>query len=472
MELDHRTRRPAPDLVVGGAPMRVLRLGPAGSGALDALARGLPAGAVRGGRRLARTLADAGIAHPRPPLAVLHPGEVAVVIPVRDRPEGLAATLAGLHCPSEVEVIVVDDGSLDPAAIAATARGSETQARLLRHEVPAGPAAARNTGWRATGAATVVFIDADCAADPGWLQRLMGHFDDPALGAVAPRITSESSPPALRRPLRVAAGAGRSRLARYESARSPLDLGPHPAPVYPGSRVPYVPTAALAVRRDALDRLGGFDEVMRVGEDVDLVWRLAGLGWRVRYDPAVTVTHPPRTTFAAWLRQRFDYGTSAGPLAARHGDAMAPLSLGWPGAAAWAVGFALGPLAGLVGAAAGIAGSARRIVDRSAVPPVVAARMAGVGHLWAGRAMSEALRRPWWPAAALGLWALPPGPRRRLAAGLIAPLIVDWRSAGRPVDLATWVGLRLADDVAYGTGVIVGSLRARTWKALAPRLLA
>lgn len=471
MTLDHRTRRPAPDLVVGGAPTRVLRLGPAGARALDALARGLPAGAARGGRRLARTLADAGIAHPHPPLAVLHAGEVAVVIPVRDRPEGLAATLAGLHCPSKVEVIVVDDGSLDPAAIAAAARGSEPPARLLRHEVPAGPAAARNTGWRATGAATVVFIDADCVADAGWLQRLLGHFDDPALGAVAPRITSEDPPPVPRRPPTCAA-RGRGRLARYESARSPLDLGSHPAPVYPGSRVPYVPTAALAVRRAALDRLGGFDEVMRVGEDVDLVWRLAGLGWRLRYDPSVTVTHPPRTTFAAWLRQRFDYGTSAGPLAARHGDAMAPVRLGWPGAAAWAAGFALGPLAGLVAAPAGVGGSARRIVDRSGVPLGVAVRMAGVGHMWAGRALSEALRRPWWPATALALFALPPGPRRRLAACLIAPLIVDWHSAGRPVDLATWVGLRLADDVAYGTGVIVGSLRARTWKALAPRLLA
>lgn len=468
MTLDHRTRRPAPDLVVGGAPVRVLRLGPGGAGAVDALARGLPAGAVTGGRRLARRLADAGIAHPRPHPATLHRGDVAVVIPVRDRPAGLAATLAGLRCPDGVEIIVVDDGSVDRAAIAAAVRGAGIPARLLRHQVAAGPAAARNTGWRATSAATVAFIDADCIPGPGWLQHLVGHFDDPALGAVAPRITSRDATSQSRRRV---AGARRGRLARYESARSPLDLGSHPSPVNPGSRVPYVPTAALAVRRDALDRLGGFDERMRVGEDVDLVWRLAGLGWRVRYDPTVAVAHPARTTTTAWLRQRFDYGTSAGPLAVRHGGAVAPAILRWPAAGTWVAGCALGPLAGLAAAAASNWGSASRIVRRSGLPPGVAARMAVDGHLWAGRALSEALRRPWWPAAIVALWALPPVRRRRLAAGLIVPLIIEWQAAGRPVDLASWVGMRVADDVAYGTGVIVGSLRARTWDALVPRLL-
>ena len=60
------------------------------------------------------------------------------------------------------------------------------------------------------------------------------------------------------------------------------------------TRVAYVPTAALLVRRAALG--DGFDESLRNGEDVDLVWRLIEAGWRVRYEPAVqvgTASPPP-----------------------------------------------------------------------------------------------------------------------------------------------------------------------------------
>ena len=77
----------------------------------------------------------------------------------------------------------------------------------------------------------------------------------------------------------------------------------------PGSRVSYVPTAALLVRRSALDSVaiddaaipapghlagpgplssrGVFDPALRYGEDVDLIWRLHDAGWRVRYEPSV-----------------------------------------------------------------------------------------------------------------------------------------------------------------------------------------
>ncbi len=87
----------------------------------------------------------------------------------------------------------------------------------------------------------------------------------------------------------------------------------------PGTAVSYVPTAALAVRTQALLQADGFDEALRFGEDVDLVWRLAKRGGRIRYEPSVSVTHPTRKSAAAWLRQRFQYGRSASALASRHG---------------------------------------------------------------------------------------------------------------------------------------------------------
>src|SRR6202042_198602 len=110
---------------------------------------------------------------------------------------------------------------------------------------------------------------------------------------------------------------------------SVLDLGDRAARVAPMTRVAYVPTAALLVRRAALG--GGFDESLRYGEDVDLVWRLIEAGWRVRYDPGVRVGHAEPPSRPELLRRRFQHGRSAAPLPRRHPGAVAPLVLQpWP----------------------------------------------------------------------------------------------------------------------------------------------
>src|SRR6202035_1804393 len=251
-------------VLVGGAPVRVLRL--------------TPAGARQGG--------------------AWGPGDVTVVIPVRDRQAELARCLAGLvQLP---RVIVVDDGSGDPAAIARIA--ARAGARVLHRDVNGGPAAARNAGLAAADTPLVAFLDSDCVPRPGWLDALVPHFADPAVGAVAPRIVPDEP--------------GRSWLARYEGASSTLDMGARESIVRPGSPVPYVPGAALVVRRAAAGT--GFVEAMRVGEDVDFVWRLAASGWRVRYEPAATMPHQHRVRLKRWFARRKEYGTSAAILEQRH----------------------------------------------------------------------------------------------------------------------------------------------------------
>ena len=69
----------------------------------------------------------------------------------------------------------------------------------------------------------------------------------------------------------------------------------------------------------------GFDESMGVAEDVDLVWRTAADGWRVRYEPQAVVRHDHRTDVRNWLARKAFYGTGAALLAERHGDAVAPM---------------------------------------------------------------------------------------------------------------------------------------------------
>ena len=129
-------------------------------------------------------------------------------------------------------VVVIDDGSADPGAVAAIA--ARHGAALRRRAASGGPAAARNTGLAGIGTELIAFLDSDCTPPPGWVNELAAHFADPLVGAVAPRIVASGI------------GPGASRAARYAAVGGSLDLGPRPARVQPSSRVSYVPTAALA----------------------------------------------------------------------------------------------------------------------------------------------------------------------------------------------------------------------------------
>ncbi|MGH3520295.1 MAG: glycosyltransferase family 2 protein, partial [Haloechinothrix sp.] len=251
-------------------------------------------------------------------------------------------------------------------------------------------------------------------------------------------------------------------IARYESDRSSLDMGRHPAAVRPMSRVSYVPSAALVVRRSALSTLGGFDEALRYGEDVDLVWRLIASGATVRYQPESVVWHQPRANLRSWLRQRFDYGTSAAPLSMRHRDQLSCARISRWSAAAWGLAAMGAPVAGL--AVAGITASLlpRKLRDRG-VPILASLGLAGRGHLGAGGLLADATRRAWWPLALLSKRG-----RVLLLAGLL-PIVIDAVSRQHELDRLRWALLRIADDLAYGAGVWAGCLRHRTAAPLLPR---
>src|SRR5213078_1049870 len=153
-------------------------------------------------------------------------------------------------------------------------------------------------------------------------------------------------------------------------------------------------------RREALCEVDGFDEALRYGEDVDLVWRLAGAGWRVQYVPQVVATHPSRASLPAWAEQRIRYGSSAAPLTRRHPGAVAPLRISGWSALAWSAVVAGRPLVGAGLAATTTAALVPKL--RGLEHPVrESLQLAGKGNVWAGRAMAEAIRRPWWPLALL-----------------------------------------------------------------------
>lgn len=448
-------RRDEGRLLMGGAPMRFLRLSPAGARVVGAfLDDGRPVPASAGAQRLARRLIDAGMAHPVLPESGADPA-FTVVIPVRDDQAGLEATLAALA--GRWPVVVVDDASARPVRLPAASGGAGTgtgcaAVRVVRREVAGGPGVARQTALALVETPLVAFLDAgvELAADD--LRRLGRWFADPAVVAAGPRVTSRPGPGAI---------------AAYETHRSPLDLGPNPSPVAPGRMVAYLPSAALVARTAAVTAAGGFDPGLRYGEDVDLVWRLSTAG-TIRYDPSVMARHPPRATLVAFARQRRGYGSSAAPLAQRHGDRVAPVRLSGWSLACWAL-----ALAGRPVAAATVAGGTAVALGRKLAPVLPdkgrCARLTFQGHWSAGGSLADAAVREWWPVTVVAALA---GRRRPVLALVALAAGRRWRrSKGRPPgerrrDLA----LGAIDNLSYGAGVWQGAWRARSVRCLIPRL--
>ncbi len=433
-------RRPNANVLFGGTPPRLLRLSRRGA----ELVSGFGTGPVLGdaSARMARRLTDAGVAIPRPSRAA-EPVDVTVVVPVRDRPVELAACLASLG--NRHPVVVVDDGSTGSDAVAAACR--RYGAELIRRDVSGGPAAARNAGLAAVTSQLVAFVDSDCLPGTGWIESLAAYFVDPLLAGAAPRIVAA---------------------ARW-TGPSLLDLGARPAPVHPASGVPYVPAAAVVFRRAALG--GGYDERLRYGEDVDLVWRLVEGGWRVRYVPEVEVAHRDPAAVVQRLRRRFEYGTSVGPLERAHPGAVTHLAVG-SGPACTVCALLLG-LPGL--GAVSWAVSAAHLYWRLR-PLATGGRFAlwlsfrSVLHAWVG------LGR-WCTTFAVPLLAtFALGGRARVARRALGATVVLIGSASLADRLAPDGRDRrvLVDgflgELAYGVGVLAGCARAGVVAPLLPRI--
>ena len=496
---DPQTQFVGTDVLFGGSPPRLLRLNPAGQRALDELRRGPVCSPAAG--KLARRLTDTGLAHPRPPResgaggrppGLAHP-DVTVVIPARDRPAYLDRCLAALG--QSYPVIVVDDGSRQAAEIAGLCR--RHGATLIRRPASGGPGPARNDGLAQVTTPLVAFLDSDCETGPEWITSLAAHFADPLVAAVAPRV----------QPVTGAGSAG-----RYLEARAPIDMGAQEGRVLPLTRLSYVPTAALLVRRAALaahdaragrtgapggahppaagsydagashsgpfhsgpSDAGPFDASLRYGEDVDLVWRLAEAGWRVRYDPAASVSHTEPGTWARLLARRFRYGCSAAPLAQRHPGQVPPLILqAWPAAAVAAV-LARRPVAALAAYGAGT-GQLVRLLRGWDVPPkgVLRPMADSVLQTWLGAGRwtiqyalpvaAASLARPGGRTARTRL-----GRRLAVASLLAGPPIAEWRRSRPSMHAAAFSLGYLADEVAYGAGVYRGAAAQRLLSPLLP----
>lgn len=215
--------------------------------------------------------------HRAPPHPLTKTLTVSVVVATFRRPDLLdrcLATLLAQKFPSERYEIIVADDARSPRTCAQVARWSALAGELersIRYVMPAGvhgPAAARNAGWRAARGDVIAFTDDDCMPAPGWLRAGLAALEaDAEVVGVSGKliVPIEGVPTDYER-----------NAARLETAE-------------------FV-TANCFYRRDALERIGGFDERFPLAwrEDSDLHFRLLAVGARLVKAHDAVVVHPVR----------------------------------------------------------------------------------------------------------------------------------------------------------------------------------
>jgi glycosyltransferase involved in cell wall biosynthesis len=180
-----------------------------------------------------------------------------VVVPTIGRPslDGLLSSLTR-SLPADSRVLVVDDRP--PGAPPLALARDDPRVRVIRSG-GRGPAAARNAGWRAGSAPWVAFVDDDVDVPLGWVRALERDLR-----------TAEREDAAVQGRIEVPLPPGR-RATDWERNVAGLD------------GATWI-TADMAVRREALDAVGGFDERFprAYREDTDLALRLLDAGWSLR----------------------------------------------------------------------------------------------------------------------------------------------------------------------------------------------
>ena len=195
---------------------------------------------------------------------------VSIVVPAYNNAIELSRcleALSRLHVPP-AEIFVVDDGSDKRLAV------DESRARLLRVERNGGPAGARNRGAREASGEILLFVDSDVVLAPDATARVVDKFrQDPDLGAVFGSYDANPTAPGV-------VSQFRNLLHHFTHQRAQAEA----ATFWAGCG---------AVRRDAFEVVGGFDESARWNfiEDIELGYRLRRAGYRIALDKELVGTH-------------------------------------------------------------------------------------------------------------------------------------------------------------------------------------
>ncbi|MGE5617365.1 MAG: glycosyltransferase, partial [Candidatus Woesearchaeota archaeon] len=235
---------------------------------------------------------------PTPQIAASPAPRISVIICTYNGAATLRACLEGvltLHYP-DYEVIVVCDGSTDGSAELAR----EYEGVQVIETPNRGLSSARNTGMQAATGEILAYIDDDATPDPDWLSHLARTF---AIGPFAAAGGPNVLPP----------DSGTVAQCVANAPGGPTHV------LVSDREAEHVPGCNMAIRKDALEEIGGFDPQFRAaGDDVDVCWRLLDSGGRIAFSPGAVVLHRRRSTVRDYLRQQRAYGQAEALLERKH----------------------------------------------------------------------------------------------------------------------------------------------------------
>jgi GT2 family glycosyltransferase len=219
----------------------------------------------------------------------------AIVIPTCDRPNQLRACLRGIEAldfpRNELEVIVVDDGGVEPAADVVAEAANRLPVRLVT-QPRQGPGRARNAGAALANGRFLAFVDDDCVPASGWLSALVGELE--------------------RNPDRLVAGPVLNGLPGNPFSAATQLICTFVAEFYAQGRgrERFFTTNNLAVSTARFRELGGFDGSIAgaTAEDKDFCDRWKAAGYELGWVPAATVDHRHHLNLWTFLRQHYNYG--------------------------------------------------------------------------------------------------------------------------------------------------------------------
>jgi len=205
--------------------------------------------------------------------------------------DSFMTSLATASASLTVEVVMVDNGSTDgtPQAMATTGR-----ARLIETGANLGYGAAANIGARDADAEWLIICNPDIEWHPGALDALLTASERwPAAAAFGPTILEPDGSiyPSARALPSLRTGVGHALFSRLWPS-NPWTRRYRGATDGRERVAGWLSGSCLAVRREAFEAIGGFDErYFMFFEDVDLGRRLGEAGYASVYVPAATVTH-------------------------------------------------------------------------------------------------------------------------------------------------------------------------------------
>jgi cellulose synthase/poly-beta-1,6-N-acetylglucosamine synthase-like glycosyltransferase/peptidoglycan/xylan/chitin deacetylase (PgdA/CDA1 family) len=229
----------------------------------------------------------------RPDHAVMSvpPPSVAVLIPAHNEENVIVQTVTSVLLSDfpDLQIIVVDDGSTDKTGELLDVNFSHEPRVRIIHQVNRGKAAALRLALSMAETDVVVTIDADTEIESDAISKLVRHFSDPTVGAVAGNVKV----------------GNRSRwLTRWQALEYITSQNMEKRAFDLLNCITVVPGALGAWRKKAIEAAGGIT-ADTVAEDADLTIAIRRLGWRVSYDEeAIAWTEAPEKA-SQLIRQRF-----------------------------------------------------------------------------------------------------------------------------------------------------------------------